>query len=243
MPELPAYFGDLHQIQILPPYAAGTILVLVSVICGTIAGLEREAKNKPAGLRTVSMICVGSTIFTLASILIAGDLMVDRGRIAAQVVTGVGFLGAGAIIRERGTIVGLTTGATIWTVAAIGVLIGAGYAAGGLILTLIIVGMLRGARRFERGVRGGCRYGRCQVVYKPHNSKVRLQVFRVLDEFRIPDRARSVSREGELEAVQIEYCTAHRSHRGFLYELANMPEVLEIRQATTFENHGVSGSA
>lgn len=240
MLELPSYFGDLHKI--LPPYAAGTILVLVSVICGTIAGLEREAKHKPAGLRTVTMICVGSTIFTLASILIAGDMVADRGRIAAQVVTGVGFLGAGAIIRERGTIVGLTTGATIWTVAAIGVLVGAGYAVGGVVLTLIIVGMLRGARRFERGVRGGCRSGQCQIVYKTQHSKIRLQVLRVLDEYHIPDRARCISHEGELEVVDVEYCTAHRNHRSFLYELADMPEVLEIRQLAALDNRMTSKS-
>jgi len=236
MIELPSYFGNLHSI--LPAYAAGAVLIVVSVACGTIAGLEREAKRKPAGLRTVSMICVGSTIFTFASILIG----VDHGRIAAQVVTGVGFLGAGAIIRERGTVIGLTTGATIWAVAAIGVLVGAGYAAGGLVLTLIIVGMLRGARRFERSVQGHCRYGKCQIVYKPQQSKIRLQVLRVLDECRIPDRARAISQEGEFEVMQVEYCTAHRNHRSFLYELADMPEVLEIRQLDRLENRETFGS-
>ena len=121
--------------------------MLCSVTCGILVGLERRARQKPAGLRTVSLICVGSTIFTIASILIAGDSGADRARIAAQVVTGVGFLGAGAIIREQGTVHGLTTGATIWTVAAIGVLIGIGHAAGGLAVTLIGLGMLTLFRR------------------------------------------------------------------------------------------------
>jgi putative Mg2+ transporter-C (MgtC) family protein len=120
---------------------AGTILILCSIVCGTLIGLERRARHKPAGLRTVTLICVGSTIFTLASILIASDPVRggDPGRIAAQVVTGIGFLGAGAIIRERGQVMGLTTGATIWVTAAIGVLIGAGYAAAGLAITGIVL--------------------------------------------------------------------------------------------------------
>lgn len=137
---LPPYFGNLHDALGLP--WSGAVAVLCSITCGTLVGLERQARHKPAGLRTVTLICVGSTIFTIASILIAGDSSADRGRIAAQVVTGVGFLGAGAIIRERGHVLGLTTGATIWTVAAIGVLIGVGYAAAGLAVTLVVLGML-----------------------------------------------------------------------------------------------------
>jgi len=137
---LSPYCGDLHEI--LPAPLTGAVLVACSIICGMIAGYERRARHKPAGVRTLILISIGSTIFTLASILIAGDHMADRGRIAAQVVTGVGFLGAGAIIRDRGTVLGLTTGATIWAVAAIGVLVGAGYAVAGIILTLVVVGSL-----------------------------------------------------------------------------------------------------
>lgn len=135
-----AVYGDLHQVLPLP--LAGVVLVVTSMICGTLIGWERRSRHKPAGLRTMALICVGSTIFTLASLLMGDDPTADRGRIAAQVVTGVGFLGAGAIIREGMTVIGLTTGATIWTTAAIGVLIGTGYAAGGLGLTLLVLGML-----------------------------------------------------------------------------------------------------
>jgi len=230
MDELMCYLGDLHRL--LSPAWAGTVLVLVAVLCGTVIGLERESRNKPAGLRTVSLICVGSTIFTLASILIAGDALADRGRIAAQVVTGVGFLGAGAIIREHGTVVGLTTGATIWAVSAIGVLIGAGYAAGGLALTAVVVVMLLGERWLEHGAVGSCEYDRCRVLYRPENNKARLRVMRVLDQFRIPDRARTLNREGPFEVLEIEYCTLHRTHRAFLYELADLPEVEDIRYSS-----------
>lgn len=231
MDALWTYMGDLHEVW-SPPWT-GTILVLVAVVCGTVIGLERESHNKPAGTRTVSLICVGSTIFALASIMIAGGSdIADRGRIAAQVVTGVGFLGAGAIIRERGTVVGLTTAATIWVVAAIGVLIGTGYAAGGVGLTGVVLAMLLGERRLESGAIGSCVYAHCQVLYQHGNIKARLRILRVLDQHRIPDEARAFSREGDREVLDVTYCIAHRPHRAFLFDLADMPEVEEIRQKT-----------
>ncbi len=139
--------GDLYKV--LPMPLCCLVLVVCAIFCGTLIGLEREHRSKPAGVKTVSLICVGSTIFTIASILIAGEAGADRGRIAAQVVTGIGFLGAGAIIREHGTVIGLTTGATIWVVSAIGVLIGAGYPTGGAAMTVVVLGLLIVLRRSE----------------------------------------------------------------------------------------------
>jgi putative Mg2+ transporter-C (MgtC) family protein len=141
------YLGDVHAV--LPPPLAGVAVVLTSVLCGTIVGLERQARDKPAGARTMMLIAVGSTIFTLASVLVAKDGDGDPGRIASQVVTGVGFLGAGAILRYRGHVRGLTTGATIWAVAAIGLLVGLGYAVAGVVLTLLVVSFLVLFRRHE----------------------------------------------------------------------------------------------
>jgi putative Mg2+ transporter-C (MgtC) family protein len=142
------YLGDLHELFSRP--VAGAILTAVSVCCGMIVGMERESQDKPAGLKTVTIICMGSTLFTLASILMTTDGRGDPSRIAAQVVTGVGFLGAGAIIREGGTVVGLTTGATIWAVAAIGMMVGAGYAAAGLLLSIVVMLLLSGLRWGEQ---------------------------------------------------------------------------------------------
>ena len=107
-------------------------LLLTSLFCGALVGSEREWAAKPAGLRTNLMICVGSTLFTIASVFswihISGESpTVDPGRIAAQVVSGVGFIGAGAILRSGFHITGLTTAATIWFVAAVGVVIGLGF--------------------------------------------------------------------------------------------------------------------
>jgi len=224
------YLGDLHRL--LEPHLAGAILVLVSVLCGLMIGQERESKDKPAGLRTVTLICVGSTIFTLASILIAGGTGVaDPGRIAAQVVTGIGFLGAGAIIREHGTVVGLTTAATIWAVSAIGVVIGAGYAAGGIALSIVVLVTLRGAQIIEQWTAGPCRHASYTVRYRAAGGKTHLKVLRMLDGFRVPDANWSVSQEGEFETMHIRCCTAHRGHRAVLTALADLPDVVDIRPA------------
>ena len=100
--------------------------LLLAAGLGGLIGLERQIHGKPAGLRTNILICLGSAVFTLVSKLMAGEDGQSSTRIAAQVVTGIGFLGAGAIIRDPKGVHGLTTAATIWLVASIGVACGAG---------------------------------------------------------------------------------------------------------------------
>src|SRR5690348_6409918 len=101
----------------------------VAAVCGAIIGLERELKQKPAGFRTNILICVGAAMYMAVGLLLMHEdegNAIDPTRIAAQVVTGIGFLGAGCIIQQGARITGLTTAATIWVVAAIGLIAGAG---------------------------------------------------------------------------------------------------------------------
>ena len=114
--------------------------ILLAILCGGVIGIERELKGKAAGLRTQILICMGATLFTQLSLAMAGSTP-DKGRIAAQIVTGVGFLGAGTIMQGKGSITGLTSAATIWLVAAIGTAIGAKeiYLAGGTTLIAVLV--------------------------------------------------------------------------------------------------------
>jgi len=104
--------------------------LLLAALLGGAIGLEREASGKPAGFRTNLLICVGAALLTELSIFVArgpggGSATADPGRIAAQIVSGIGFLGAGTILQARGSVVGLTTAATLWVVAAIGMAVGA----------------------------------------------------------------------------------------------------------------------
>ena len=120
-----------------------TLLKLVLAIAlGGLIGLEREASQKPAGFRTNILVCVGSTMMmTLAVLLVQSkggspDTLV---RMAAGVITGMGFLGAGTILQARGTIAGLTTASTLWLVAGLGLVIGAGYYVPALIFTALTI--------------------------------------------------------------------------------------------------------
>ncbi|MCE6990387.1 MgtC/SapB family protein [Dyadobacter sp. CY323] len=97
--------------------------LLLSFFLGAIIGTEREYRSKSAGLRTMILIAVGSTLFTILSIKISSD----AGRIAANIVTGIGFIGAGIIFRENNRVVGITTAAIVWVTAALGMGIGAGF--------------------------------------------------------------------------------------------------------------------
>lgn len=118
--------------------------VLLSILLGGAIGFERELKGKAAGLRTNILICMGAALFTQVGIAMAGGTP-DTSRIAAQIVTGVGFLGAGTILHGKGTITGLTSAATIWLVAAIGTAVGAReyyMAAGTTLIALVVLRVL-----------------------------------------------------------------------------------------------------
>jgi len=124
--------------------------LLGAVLIGGGIGLEREMKGKPAGLRTNILICVGSALLMDISLRLAAMYGGDPGRISAQVVTGIGFLGAGTILHTRGMITGLTSAATIWVVAAIGLTIGAGFFVEALGATLTVMLVLVGLGWVER---------------------------------------------------------------------------------------------
>ena len=119
-----------------------TIRLLLAALLGGIIGAEREWRNKEAGLRTNILITIGSALFTLMSIELTDGRTGDTSRVAAQIVTGIGFLGAGAIMRTNGGIQGLTTAATIWVNAAVGVAAGGGEYHLAVIATLITLAVL-----------------------------------------------------------------------------------------------------
>jgi putative Mg2+ transporter-C (MgtC) family protein len=120
--------------------AHDALKLFFAVLLGGAIGLEREIVGKPAGLRTNILIAVGSTLITIMSIRFADNYQgTDPSRVAAQIVTGVGFLGAGSILQSHASVVGLTTAATIWAVAGIGIAIGAGYVPIAFASTLIIL--------------------------------------------------------------------------------------------------------
>jgi putative Mg2+ transporter-C (MgtC) family protein len=142
LPALTAFLQ--HAAVATPAYTLGAIFsrLLLSALLGGAIGVERESKHRPAGLRTNLFICFGSALFTMLSALLAGSAG-DQTRIAAQIITGIGFIGAGAILHPRGGVQGLTTAATIFVDAGIGMAAGAGLVLPAVIATvLVLLGLL-----------------------------------------------------------------------------------------------------
>ena len=117
--------------------------LLLAALLGGLIGLEREAKHRPAGLRTNLFICVGAAMFTLLSDQLAGQRTGDHTRIAAQIIPGIGFIGAGSIIHARGDLVtGITSAATLFVVASVGMAVGGGLYLTAAFATILILGVL-----------------------------------------------------------------------------------------------------
>lgn len=142
-------FESIDQLLRLAPGFA--LKFIVAVLCGGAIGMERETTGKPAGLRTSIIVCVGSMIFTVMSMEMAkANSVSDPTRIAAQIVSGIGFLGAGAILHDKGNMVkGMTTAAIIWLMASIGMMIGAGFLLSACIVSGAIVVMILALHRLE----------------------------------------------------------------------------------------------
>jgi putative Mg2+ transporter-C (MgtC) family protein len=210
-------------------------LVLAAVAGGALVGLERERKAKPVGMRTLALVSLGAAVFTLISEAF-GRTNGEALRIAPQVVSGIGFLGAGVILQGQFGITGLTSAATIWAVAAAGMTAGAGYGGACLVISLFILFLLWMLSSIEQRYIGPCRFEWARVRYRALGGKTSVKVQEVLDEYRLPEECRVVvapEAPGENgtsdEIVRLCYCRMHRHHREFLARLAEMEEIQEIR--------------
>jgi putative Mg2+ transporter-C (MgtC) family protein len=214
-------------------------LALAALLGGAI-GFERELREREAGLRTHTLVAVGSALFTIVSaygfhsILTSGQSVVraDPTRIAAQIVTGIGFLGAGAIIRQGLSIRGLTTAATLWVVAALGLAAGAGYYSAAIICTALVLVVLYPLRivayRLMRRVRPDD--GRL-LVELPAGAAPGA----VIDEIeRLGARLEAValSQEGDRRRLELDVALPRGVHApAVVTRIADVPDVVEVQWA------------
>ena len=216
------FFNDWYHLM---PWAWAIVLLpVVAVICGGVVGAERERKEKSTGMRTLSLVCLGSCVFTMLSI----DHRIADGRITAQIISGIGFLGAGAIIHGRFGVGGLTSAASIWAVAAIGMTIGIGFGTGGFALSIFVLTVLSTMARLERRYIGGCKFAKVHLMCSHNGGKTRIKIESILDEFdllamRITDHV--VLPDQETDRITVEYCYKHRHHRQVLVRFAETEEV------------------
>jgi putative Mg2+ transporter-C (MgtC) family protein len=211
------------------PITTYMMRLLVALLIGGVVGLEREFKGKPAGIRTNILMCVGSCLFMIISIEIArtAGRVADPGRIAAQVVTGVGFLCAGTIMRSRFSISGLTTAATIWVLSALGLAIGAGYillaVAGAAIITLTLIAV----RFLEAGIH---RFHSTQIVHLVLDSREGMVpiVLREFTKLKISNEVHDVKLVDGTWNIIIEYDTSRKMNVTLLKELSGIEGVKSV---------------
>ena len=211
--------------------------LIVALFCGGLIGLERELKNKAAGIKTNMLICVGSMLFTSTSILIAyagskdGDAG-DSTRIAAQIVSGIGFLGGGAILQSKENIVGLTTAASIWLVAAIGVWIGMGQLEVALFVSVLMVFVLVSVTLFENRFLERKRLFKITLHLREKTDEVTRAALEGLlsqNELSLEDYKENLN--STLPEVRLVYLGRNRDHSKLLLELWKIPGIMDVKQS------------
>ncbi|HEY2026103.1 MAG TPA: MgtC/SapB family protein [Gemmatimonadaceae bacterium] len=205
------------------------VKLTLAVLLGGMIGFERELAGKPAGLRTNILICIGAALLMDVSTrigLIDGHRVGDPARIAAQIVSGVGFLGAGTIMQAQGMVTGLTSAATIWVVAAIGMTVGAGYYVEGMGAGLLVTFVLAGLGGVEHWVRRARRVVSATIRTAPGTPEeeistiLRAHGIRIEDE-RIYDHPEDRTFELKLSgpARQFEVATDALNRRASVHEV------------------------
>jgi putative Mg2+ transporter-C (MgtC) family protein len=200
--------------------------LLLAVLVGGLIGLEREFRDKAAGFRTIIFICVGATLFTILSFKLGGDE--DPVRIAANIVSGVGFLGAGVILRGNGRIIGLTTASTIWIAAALGMGIGGGqYLVVGA-ATVVVLIVLWVFRRIETRIESA-RDPRTYEVVIPNDRKTSKELEDLALESGLKITAQSRSKSGEEMILSLNVTGSTEQHERFSDKLLAHAEVKQFK--------------
>lgn len=210
--------------------------LVLSSICGGIIGLERELKGRPAGLKTFSLVCLGATIAMISNEFIArftpgysGDVT----RMAAQVISGIGFLGAGTIIVTRNTqIKGLNTAAALWASASIGIAIGAGFYFGGIAGVLVIAGTSRIYNYIDGYVAEHINI--MKIFVEGENEKVLISSLKYFEQqgFRVENLQRTKDNKWFKvdTAAILDVVVGTKKHSEVLKELNDLPEVMMARE-------------
>jgi putative Mg2+ transporter-C (MgtC) family protein len=233
------HFSTLEQLVLSGPSAQR---LLMACGMGAAVGLEREWRHKDSGLRTNILICMGSALFTIMSVVIAGDASPSRGQIASNIVQGIGFLGAGLILHTKNRVLGLTSATTVWVVAAIGMTCGAGLYIVALLSTVLvlvalqIIGLLEGRLGWKRypkvyevradigamlpeSVVGTARAEALAEQVSAANHRMQLAILKVLDS--VGQRLAVLDRDNiaGIERVSFIVTATHKIHHHIHHEL------------------------
>jgi|CZKF01.1.fsa_nt_gi putative Mg2+ transporter-C (MgtC) family protein len=217
----PLSFDRLQQIVVVNG-AIGRLLM--ACLLGGTVGLEREFNHKAAGVRTNLLICMGSAFFTLLSAVLAGDANPDKGRVAANIVQGIGFLGAGLILHNRSRVSGLTSAASVFVVASIGMACGAGLYAPAAVAAIIVIVALEAVGFLERRANVKA----FPLVYEARGSDQTLMLESILDAMdKAGERLASVGRDsiGDLQRVSFALSATKKKHEQLRGKLLGRPGI------------------
>ncbi len=199
--------------------------ILFALLIGAVIGAEREYRSKSAGLRTMILVSLGSCLFTILSVRIGAPVSADR--IAANIITGIGFLGAGVIFKDENRVGGITTATTIWMVAALGMAIGSGHyqAAGvGTIAVLVVLAFLAPLQSVIEKLNRGRHY-RIVCPYRHETLQKYEHLFR---KYKLKATRGKQSKVGELIVGTWEVHGPDKSHEKMIQHLLNDPDIHEF---------------
>jgi putative Mg2+ transporter-C (MgtC) family protein len=207
-----------------------TLKLILAVALGGLIGFERESSQKPAGFRTNILICLGSTMMMIFSQLMLQEgesTSTDMTRIAAGVITGIGFIGAGTIIQAKGIVVGLTSAATLWAVAGLGLVIGGGYYLIAIIFTGIIILTLVMFRQLES------QYLKRSLFHYHLKTKYSRDILLNIKKLALHEGIKfkeiSHKEEGNIYTIDFSFPAPEDKEQKFKWSLLNLDGILEIK--------------
>jgi putative Mg2+ transporter-C (MgtC) family protein len=217
----PFDFDRLQQIMVVNG-AIGRLLV--ACLLGAAVGLEREFNRKDAGVRTNLLICMGSAFFTLLSAVLAGDANPDKGRVAANIVQGIGFLGAGLILHNRSRVSGLTSAAAVFVVASIGMACGAGLYGAAIVAAVLVIIALEAVGFIERRANVKA----FPLIYEARGQDQTGMLKSILDAMdKAGERLTGVQNDaiGDLQRVSFSLSATKRQHERLRGKLLSEPAI------------------
>jgi putative Mg2+ transporter-C (MgtC) family protein len=211
----------------LAQFVSNTILrLLLACFLGGAIGLEREIKHKPAGLRTNMFICFGCAMFTILSFRFSANIA-DKTRIAAQIITGIGFIGAGSIMHSKGAVSGLTTAATMFVVASIGMAVGGGEYLTAIFATMVILVALSVLGSLEFHFRNRA-VALCYEVVGKDLQKSMSEVNRILTESHLSTRAVKMDTDRGFHRIQFTVGADPKVHTALMDTLRKCSELERV---------------
>lgn len=217
-------FSRIEQL-LLTSGVAGRLLL--AAVLGCAIGIDRELHHRPSGVRTNVLICFGAAMFTFLSAIIAGEGSPNKAQIASNIVQGIGFLGAGLILHNRDRVSGLTSAATVWAVASIGMACGAGLYFPAIFATIVVLIVLEMVRVLEYSANLKL-YSVTYEVRGADVSKMELAILAVMDREKRHMGTLESQPVGELQRLCFGVSANHRSHRRLLTSLQTAPAIDEV---------------